>query len=256
MHGLNELLIPTNTSKTTRRHSDDEYPQLDLKIFIVGTCFIGGVIEMFTKAGCKRADSVKDCDLLVFTGGEDVDPALYGEKALRYTHFNEARDAREIDIYTEAVALGKPMFGICRGMQLLHVLNGGKLYQDVENHTSTHNIIDMEGNIIRASSMHHQMVIEDDSMFPIAYAQTKGHGRSYSSFGKILNDPAHLDCEAAIYPNINAVCVQGHPEVGGYVDYTIWCLNQIDIFLNDKYVMGQNTKPITEVPFLNPRGSE
>lgn len=243
-------LIPTNDSETTRSHGNDEYPKLDLKIFIVGKCFLSGVIEMFAKAGCKAATTVEEADLLVFTGGEDIDPALYGEQCLRNTHFNAARDEREIDIFTKAVSLGKPMFGICRGMQLLHALNGSKLYQDVGNHTYTHNIIDMDGNTIRASSMHHQMCIEDDTVFPIAYAAVKGYGEYYVTHSKEVHDPNHNDLEGAIYPNINAIAVQGHPEVGGYPEYTIWCLNRIAEYLDEKFVMGSNSKQMKDVEFI------
>ena len=246
-------LIPSSGSVTKRNHGSSEYPQLGLKVYIVGAetgeaCFLGGVIEMFAKAGCKRAVSLETADLVVFTGGEDVDPQLYGEKAIKGTYFNVGRDNREMDEYARAVGLEKPMFGICRGMQFLHVMDGGKLYQDTNKHTFTHNIRTLDGEIIRASSMHHQMCIENDHCFPIAWAEKEGHSGRYETASKEIQDPKHLDLEGAVYPGIKAIAVQGHPEVGGYSEYTAWCLTQIKEFLEEKaYVMGSNSKTIVKV---------
>jgi gamma-glutamyl-gamma-aminobutyrate hydrolase PuuD len=225
-----------------RKHADVDYPQLNLNVHIVGSCFLDGAITLFAKAGCRRAASLEESDLVVYLGGADIDPALYGESALRCTSFSAARDAVEIDVFSEALTNDIPQFGICRGMQFLAAMNGSKLYQDVDNHTSTHNIVDTTGRVLRASSMHHQMVIEDDDMIPLAYAEQKGHGRSYHTFSKLRTDPTHNDLEAAIFPNIGAIGVQGHPEVGGYPEYSAWCLEQVKSFLNDKAMMGHNSR--------------
>jgi len=255
--------VDTAYANAERKHAPSvSYPELGLKILIVGNCFLGGAIELFARAGCTRAERIEDAELIVFLGGEDVDPSLYGERPLNCTYFNTKRDAVEIDVFTKALSLGIPMFGICRGMQFLHVMDGGKLWQDVRNHTSTHNIIDNDGNIIRASSMHHQMCIENDTCFPLAYAEEKGHGHTYKAASKTLMSPDELDLEAAVYPNIKAIAVQGHPEVGGYPEYSSWCLTQIKDFLEEDRLMGDNSKTYTvteagkdyinpDIPFLN-----
>lgn len=221
-------------ANASRAHAPSvKYPSLNLDVFIVGNCFLSGAVQLFAKADCRAAPSIKEADLVVFLGGADIDPQLYGEKALGCTHFNPTQDQAEIDAFTEALHAGVPSFGICRGMQFLHAMSGGKLYQDVRNHTGTHNIVDVEtGAIIRASSMHHQMCIEDDNTFALAYAETPGHGRTYLTYSKEMTDPQHRDLEAAIYSNIDSIGVQGHPEVGGYPEYSAWCLTKIDEFLD------------------------
>jgi len=225
----------------SRRHAPSiEYPQLSLRVHIVGTCFIEGAVQLLAKAGCTAAKGLPDAELVVFLGGADIDPQLYGEKALGCTSFSVSSDTRDVAAFTEALHLGIPMFGICRGMQFLHAMNGGTLYQDVANHTRTHNIIDTDGQIIRASSMHHQMCIEDDNTIPLAYAEQKGLGSHYLTYAKHTTDPTHDDLEAAVYPDINAIAVQGHPEVGGYPEYSAWCLTQIDQFMNEKRMIGHN----------------
>jgi gamma-glutamyl-gamma-aminobutyrate hydrolase PuuD len=250
---LRELgLLPDENSKTNREHSiDDVYPKLGYKVFIVGSCFLSGIVEMFAKANCTKAKSIEEADLLCFSGGEDVDPSLYGEKPLKGTYFNVARDAREADVFAKAIELDKPMFGICRGMQFLHVMNGGKLWQDVHNHGWRHKIELSDGSKPDwwVSSMHHQMCIPNEATFPLAFAAQAGLGARYSNQNKTLESNAHRDLEAAVYPNIRAIAVQGHPEVGGYPEYTMWCLNEVKNFVENGF-FADNLKPISEVEFI------
>ena len=69
-------------------------------------------------------------DGLVVAGGADIDPALYGQPNVAARRIDAARDLLEADLIRRAVAAGKPLLGICRGMQLLTVALGGTLHQD------------------------------------------------------------------------------------------------------------------------------
>ena len=62
------------------------------------------------------------CDLLLFAGGEDVDPSHYGETpSPKLGKVNARRDDWEFAVLDAAVPRRKPLFGICRGCQLLNV---------------------------------------------------------------------------------------------------------------------------------------
>jgi putative glutamine amidotransferase len=75
---------------------------------------------------------------LVLTGGEDVDPARYGEKRHeKVRSINAARDATEAALIQEAKARGKPVLAICRGIQILNVALGGTLVQDIQSQCNT-----------------------------------------------------------------------------------------------------------------------
>lgn len=71
-------------------------------------------------------------DGLLMHGGADVWPGSYGEQPLRPEwHGDRVRDEYEIALVRAFVAAGKPVFGICRGLQLINVAHGGTLYQDI-----------------------------------------------------------------------------------------------------------------------------
>jgi putative glutamine amidotransferase len=75
------------------------------------------------------ADSL---DALVLQGGNDLSPHSYGEQPLDPAWAGDAvRDRYEMSLVHAFVDAGKPVFGICRGLQLLNVAFGGTLYQDI-----------------------------------------------------------------------------------------------------------------------------
>jgi putative glutamine amidotransferase len=71
-------------------------------------------------------------DGFLFTGGDDIDPSIYGQEPLPEcgAPFPE-RDGMEIALFRIAFEMDKPMLGVCRGLQLLNVALGGSLYQDI-----------------------------------------------------------------------------------------------------------------------------
>ena len=71
-------------------------------------------------------------DGLVMHGGADVWPGSYGEEPLQpHWSGDRVRDEYEIALVKAFAAAGKPVFGVCRGLQLINVAFGGTLYQDI-----------------------------------------------------------------------------------------------------------------------------
>jgi putative glutamine amidotransferase len=68
---------------------------------------------------------------LLLTGGEDVDPARYGQAPDGARTVSPERDAMELDLLARAIERRVPVLAICRGIQLLNVALGGTLYQDL-----------------------------------------------------------------------------------------------------------------------------
>ncbi|RQD73374.1 MAG: gamma-glutamyl-gamma-aminobutyrate hydrolase family protein [Candidatus Syntrophonatronum acetioxidans] len=72
-------------------------------------------------------------DGLVFSGGGDPDPFLWGEEPLpEQGEIEPWRDQMEILLVKEALEIGTPLLGICRGMQVMNLAAGGTLYQDLD----------------------------------------------------------------------------------------------------------------------------
>lgn len=72
-------------------------------------------------------------DGLMFIGGSDVSPSLYGQPYKKgLGQIDPARDKFELKLLDKAVKRNMPLFGICRGLQLLNVYFGGTLVQDID----------------------------------------------------------------------------------------------------------------------------
>jgi len=80
----------------------------------------------------KAKHYVDALDGLLLQGGADMSPKSYGETPLNPLWAgDEVRDQYEIELFHEFVTQGKPVFGICRGHQVINVALGGTLYQDI-----------------------------------------------------------------------------------------------------------------------------
>lgn len=115
-------------------------------------------------------------DGIVFPGGEDVSPAWYGEEVLNSTvEVNASRDRSDSLLARAAIRSGKPILAICRGSQLMNVMLGGSLYQDIPSqvpqtigHSGTTHTICLESDgflaklygcdSLTVNSTHHQAV--------------------------------------------------------------------------------------------------
>ncbi len=125
---------------------------------------------------------VELCDGILFAGGPDVEPELYGEEALNESvEPQKERDDAETALFCKAFDRGLPILGICRGMQFVNVMLGGTLWQDLPtqhpsavrhrqeapNDSTTHDVtIESASGLFRAigseriavNSFHHQAI--------------------------------------------------------------------------------------------------
>ena len=88
--------------------------------------------SIVTRSDLDLDDYAHTLDGLVLQGGNDVAPETYGETPLHPDWAGDrVRDRYEIELIDAFVRAGKPVFGICRGLQLLNVVFGGTLLQDI-----------------------------------------------------------------------------------------------------------------------------
>ncbi len=102
--------------------------------YVEGVAEAGGVPVVLPPIGDARAAEavIHSLDGLLLSGGSDLDPGYYGEEPAPELGLTiPERDAFEMPLLELALRRGLPIFGICRGMQLLNVALGGTLYQDL-----------------------------------------------------------------------------------------------------------------------------
>jgi carbamoylphosphate synthase small subunit len=157
-------------------------------------------------------------EIVLFTGGEDVSPYLYGDKAHAYTGNSKARDAYEAQLFSSCVDRGIPMVGICRGGQFLNVMSGGRMMQHCEGHTQAHEIEDLDtGESIYVSSTHHQIMLPGDKAEMVAVS-VRSVGCEWYDGNIARRESVDNTAEVVFYPDTKSLCFQPHPEFGTFDD--------------------------------------
>lgn len=185
------------------------------RVYVVGGDYL--IEDMFKEAfDTELTTDVQSADLMCFTGGADVSPDYYGEAALPETHCAPHRDDVERYLYWLGVGLGIPIVGICRGGQLINVLNGGKMWQHVNNHTADHKLLDIDSQDTHyVTSTHHQMMRPSAEALIVAEASRSTYKQAQGqSVRSNDNVPLGKDIEVLWYDKTNSLCFQPHPEYG------------------------------------------
>ena len=100
----------------------------------------GGIPVIFPTVAdsALAAALVKKVDGVIFSGGPDLDPSYYGETFWNETvQVDTLRDVSDLMLMRAALASRKPIMAICRGEQLMNVVLGGSLYQDLPTQVDT-----------------------------------------------------------------------------------------------------------------------
>jgi GMP synthase-like glutamine amidotransferase len=179
--------------------------------------------------------NIEDAQIVLFEGGEDVHPLIYGEKQHPSTSPNIDRDLVEIEIYRKALRLNKHIMGICRGSQFICAMQPkGRLVQDQTNRYS-HSIETFDGKTLLVNSTHHQAQypfdMNSDDYEVLAWSEniSKHHEDGDS---KELNPKK--ECEIVYYPKARALGIQHHPEGMAYnSEANVWLRNLVNSFIND-----------------------
>jgi GMP synthase-like glutamine amidotransferase len=161
-------------------------------------------------------------DLILFTGGEDVNPIYYNENTNSKTNYNSDRDKFEKSNLFEKYK-NIPKLGICRGAQFLTVMSGGKLIQHVENHgiSGTHEIewcYPITTQVTSITSTHHQMMNPfnlDPNDYSILACSKYFRSDVYLNGNdeQITIPKNFVEPEIVYYPKTMSLCIQGHPEM-------------------------------------------
>ena len=159
-------------------------------------------------------------DGLLLPGGVDIDPNLYGEQPRpRLGRIVPNTDAFEVSIIKEFLGLNKPIFGICRGCQILNVALGGTLYQDLVREYE--GVFQHQQSAPRWHSAHTIVIDPESRLYQLADNKPNVrvntyHHQAVKTLGSGLKATAHaLDGVIEAFENPNhrfLLGVQWHPE--------------------------------------------
>jgi putative glutamine amidotransferase len=112
-------------------------------------------------------------DGLLISGGGDIDPSRYGEAPLPGLGTTDPlRDNVEIPLARWAIEEGKPLLGICRGVQVINVTLGGTLYQDIPSQIKTGLVHDSSFTRQDWTYMAHDLRLDPDSKLAQIFGTT------------------------------------------------------------------------------------
>lgn len=177
------------------------------------------------------ADDLEEGGVLMLWGGEDIGTKLYGETPNMYGDqaYPSERDRNEIELILQSVKRGIPIIGVCRGAQLLCVVDGGKLAQHIDGHGVSHKVTlqDEDGSVIYCNSSHHQM------MLPRKEAQILATAAHTTGVDQYNNDVTYpYVTEVAYFPEMRALGIQPHPEWDNCpVAFKEYCTRKIKEYL-------------------------
>lgn len=165
----------------------------------------------------KAVEEASVCDGLLLPGGADVNPTLYNEMPTKKCgEPNDIRDKAEPLMFEQFIKEKKPILAICRGFQLVNVLQNGNLYQDIKDIQKSKHM----DFFSRAKYIHSVKINENTKLFDIyKSAEIKVnsmHHQAIKTVGENLivsavSDDGFVEAfELADHPF--CVCVQWHPE--------------------------------------------
>lgn len=178
-----------------------------MKVFLPAGDFPNYVNALlFCGAEICREDPA-DCDALLLPGGGDIDPQLYGQENRGSADIDAERDRREAEVFRLFLAQGKPIFGVCRGAQMINVLLGGTLHQDIPGHR----LKDLD-NLLHGSRTVDPLLL---SLYGERFPINSTHHQAVDRPGEGLRVVQWADdgtVEALRHESLPIFAVQWHPE--------------------------------------------
>ena len=167
----------------------------------------------------KLQQLIQTLDGIVLPGGEDIEPARYGETASpQLGTVNMPRDSFDVAVLRLAVENRLPVLGICRGQQMINVFFGGTLYQDIPTAFPESPVVHLQ-TVPRNQTIHAVQFTPDAKLVQLMGTDSVGvnsfHHQSVKELApglKITGVSPDGIVEAIEHETLPIVAVQFHPE--------------------------------------------
>ena len=182
-------------------------------------------------AKISSGDILRQVDGLLLQGGSDMSPTSYAEEPIKSEWKGDReRDQYEMELIQEAMHMNKPVFGVCRGLQVINVALGGSLYQDIKTQVegaSVHRDWEVYEELM------HDILIEPKTHLDVLYQGEKKqkiisiHHQAIKDLGNRLVIEARskedniIEAIRYVHNSIYVCGVQWHPEFQKYEDVSL-----------------------------------
>lgn len=153
---------------------------------------------------------LSSCDALILPGGGDITPGFYGQEVHGSRSIDTELDLLQIQALEYFVRSGRPVLGICKGMQLINIYFGGTLTQHIPT-CNTHQI--SEGDVL-----HNSFVTRDcalSHLYGKEFMINSNHHQAVEQIGNGLTVVQRSDddiIEGFVHDTLPIIAVQWHPE--------------------------------------------
>lgn len=213
--------VPTGRERSQRFHGLPLYIMNQTYVRVLETMGALPVLIPLQMSEQTLRGIFERLDGLFLPGGEDMDPATYEEERHPQLGATDSeRDRTEMLLTRWAIEGGMPVLGVCRGVQVINVVCGGTLYQDLLSQQSAYHKHDFFPPNHERYRISHQIKIEPDSRLAHALGSVHEvnsmHHQGIATLGNALRVVATADDglpEAVEVPELPFVVgVQWHPE--------------------------------------------
>lgn len=175
----------------------------------------GGIPLISALADAREYAQIADG--ILFTGSNcDITPQLYGQENHGSVSCMASLDDMELALFDAFRSAGKPIFGICRGIQLINVALGGSLIQDIAEEVQG---LTVHGEVYRKTTVAHPVTAKKGSLFEklfgSSFTANSYHHQALNACGDGLIPTVTTEegiIEAVEHESLPILGVQWHPE--------------------------------------------
>jgi putative glutamine amidotransferase len=157
---------------------------------------------------------IEACDIIIFPWGEDIHPNLYGQEIEGSKSLHKNNDTFLLECLDIAINMKKPIFGICKGMQLINIYFWGSLIQNIA-HAELHNNLEKQNSSVHSIQLEWDSVLWD--IFPEKKCDVNSiHHQAIDQLWEGLEVIAKSEdayIEAIKHSHKKIIGVQWHPEM-------------------------------------------